>query len=194
MTIDRFHSNAEGRSRSRRARASAVCGRAAHSRRNFSGGDAKSGSESRATLRSFCGDLAAFLRAVEFRDIEGGLSCVMGIGSEAWDRLFGAPRPAELHPLSRDSLPGAPCGFHAGRLAVPHPREAHGFVLRAGDANHGAHRRCGFAGGRSARLPLLRRPRPDRFRRWDGEPEGRGGGRRRADRRGRRGVLPAEAT
>ena len=53
--------------------------------------------ESRATLRSFCGDLAALLRAVDFRDLEGGLSCVMGFGSGAWDKLFGAPRPAELH-------------------------------------------------------------------------------------------------
>jgi porphyrinogen peroxidase len=55
------------------------------------------GSDNRAILRSFCGDLAALLRAVEFRDIEGGLSCVMGFGSNAWDRLFGPPRPAELH-------------------------------------------------------------------------------------------------
>jgi putative iron-dependent peroxidase len=55
------------------------------------------GVESRAILRSFCGDLAALLRAVEFRDLEGGLSCVLGFGSEAWDRIFGAPRPAELH-------------------------------------------------------------------------------------------------
>jgi putative iron-dependent peroxidase len=36
---------------------------------------------------------------VEFRNIEGSLSCVLGFGSEAWDRLFGAPRPAELHPF-----------------------------------------------------------------------------------------------
>src|SRR5580704_1390396 len=57
------------------------------------------GGESRAAVRSFCGDLAALLRAVGFRDIEGNLSCVMGIGSEAWDRLFGGPRPAELHPF-----------------------------------------------------------------------------------------------
>ncbi len=55
------------------------------------------GSAHRATLRSFCGDLAALVRAVEFRDLEGGLSCVIGFGSEAWDRLFGPPRPAELH-------------------------------------------------------------------------------------------------
>jgi porphyrinogen peroxidase len=55
------------------------------------------GLNSRSTLRSFCGDLAALLRAVAFRDLEGGLSCVVGFGSEAWDRLFGTPRPAELH-------------------------------------------------------------------------------------------------
>jgi putative iron-dependent peroxidase len=57
----------------------------------------KPGSEHRETIRSFCGDLASILRAVEFRDIEGGLTCVLGFGSEAWDQLFGAPRPAELH-------------------------------------------------------------------------------------------------
>jgi porphyrinogen peroxidase len=57
------------------------------------------GPSSRTTVRSFCGDLAALIRAVEFRDLEAGLSCVMGIGSDAWDRLFGDPRPAELHPF-----------------------------------------------------------------------------------------------
>ena len=57
------------------------------------------GPEARATVRSFCADLPALLRAVGFRDIEGDLSCVMGIGSEAWDRLFGQPRPKELHPF-----------------------------------------------------------------------------------------------
>src|SRR5882762_9427321 len=55
------------------------------------------GPEQRETVRAFCGDLSALLRAVEFRDIEGGLSCVMGFGSDAWDGLFGAPRPKELH-------------------------------------------------------------------------------------------------
>jgi putative iron-dependent peroxidase len=58
-----------------------------------------SGGASREAVRSFCGDLPALLRAVGFRDIEGDLSCVMGIGSDAWDRLFGRPRPAELHPF-----------------------------------------------------------------------------------------------
>jgi putative iron-dependent peroxidase len=57
------------------------------------------GGDNRATLRSFCADLGALLRAVEFRDIEGALSCVMGIGSDAWTKLFGDPRPKELHPF-----------------------------------------------------------------------------------------------
>ena len=34
-----------------------------------------------------------------FRDLEGRLSCVMAFGSDAWDRLFGPPRPKELHPF-----------------------------------------------------------------------------------------------
>src|SRR5215475_4287103 len=57
------------------------------------------GPDNRAVVRSFCADLPALIRAVEFRDLEAGLSCVMGIGSDAWDRLFGDPRPAELHPF-----------------------------------------------------------------------------------------------
>jgi putative iron-dependent peroxidase len=57
------------------------------------------GRENRSAVRAFCGDLAPLIRAVEFRDLEAGLSCVMGIGSEAWDRVFGDPRPAELHPF-----------------------------------------------------------------------------------------------
>jgi putative iron-dependent peroxidase len=52
-----------------------------------------------AKARSICGDLAGLVRAVGFRDIEGELSCVMGVGSDAWDRLFGPPRPKELHPF-----------------------------------------------------------------------------------------------
>jgi putative iron-dependent peroxidase len=57
------------------------------------------GGANRAAIRSLCGDLPALLRAVGFRDTEGNLSCIMGFGSDAWDRLFGTPRPAELHPF-----------------------------------------------------------------------------------------------
>ena len=59
----------------------------------------KPGAENRAALRSFCGDLGALVRAVEFRDLEAGLSCVMGFGAEVWGRLFGRPLPVELHPF-----------------------------------------------------------------------------------------------
>ena len=55
--------------------------------------------EHRETVRALCSDLAGLLRAVGFRDLEGRLSCVMGFGSEAWDRLFGQPRPKNLHPF-----------------------------------------------------------------------------------------------
>ena len=58
-----------------------------------------SGAESDAAVRALCGDLAGLLRAVGFRDLQGRLSCVMAFGSDAWDRLFGAPRPKELHPF-----------------------------------------------------------------------------------------------
>ena len=57
------------------------------------------GAEAETAVRSLCADLATLLRAVGFRDLEGGLSCVMAFGSEVWDRLFGKPRPAELHPF-----------------------------------------------------------------------------------------------
>jgi putative iron-dependent peroxidase len=59
----------------------------------------KSGPECDAVVRGLSGDLAALLRAVGFRDLGGRLSCVMGFGSEAWDRFFGEPRPKDLHPF-----------------------------------------------------------------------------------------------
>jgi putative iron-dependent peroxidase len=57
------------------------------------------GLEHEAAVRSLCGNLAALLRAVGFRALDGRLSCVMGFGSDAWDRLFGMPKPKELHPF-----------------------------------------------------------------------------------------------
>lgn len=52
---------------------------------------------STAAIRAFCLDLSGLVRGVGFRNPAGALSCVLGFGSEAWDRLFGAPRPRELH-------------------------------------------------------------------------------------------------
>lgn len=55
------------------------------------------GGEPRA--RDLLADLGGLQRAIGFRQPDGGLACVAGIGSEAWDRLFSGPRPAGLHPL-----------------------------------------------------------------------------------------------
>ena len=44
-------------------------------------------------------DVTGLKRSVGFRLPEGELTCVVGIGARAWDRLFGEPRPAELHPF-----------------------------------------------------------------------------------------------
>jgi porphyrinogen peroxidase len=52
------------------------------------------------TLRELLTDVSALRRSVGFRIPEGELSCVVGIGSELWDRLLaGTPRPADLHPF-----------------------------------------------------------------------------------------------
>jgi putative iron-dependent peroxidase len=59
----------------------------------------KPGFDSCTAVRSLCGDLAALVRAVAFRDTEAALSCVMGFGCEAWSRVFGRPKPAQLHPF-----------------------------------------------------------------------------------------------
>jgi len=54
------------------------------------------GAENEAAVRGLCGDLAALLRTVGFREPAARLSCVMAFGALAWDRLFGEPRPAGL--------------------------------------------------------------------------------------------------
>jgi putative iron-dependent peroxidase len=66
--------------------------------------------EGYATVRSFCGDLSGVVRAVEFRDIDAGLTCIASFGSVAWDQLFGKSRPAELHPFRE---------FQAGNRNAP---------------------------------------------------------------------------
>ena len=79
--------------------------------------------ENYATVRSFCSDLSGLIRAVEFRDIDAGLTCIASFGSDAWDKLFGDPRPAELHPFRE---------FRSGnRHAVATPGDVL-FHIRAG--------------------------------------------------------------
>jgi putative iron-dependent peroxidase len=49
--------------------------------------------------REVISDLGGLVRAVGFRDLNGHLSCNVGIGADAWDR-FGRPtRPAQLRPF-----------------------------------------------------------------------------------------------
>ena len=68
------------------------------------------GPEAETATRALCADIANLLRAVGFRDLEGRLSCIVSFGSEVWDRLFGAPRPAGLHPFRE---------FRAGKHQAP---------------------------------------------------------------------------
>src|SRR5271155_4788689 len=64
------------------------------------------GAAAETAVRTLCGDLAGLLRSVGFREPDEHLSCIMAFGSDVWDRLFGAPRPAELHPF-REIVAGA---------------------------------------------------------------------------------------
>lgn len=59
----------------------------------------KPGPAAEQAVRSLCGDLSSLLRGVGFRNLNGQLSCIMGFGMQAWDRLFGQPRPRDLHPF-----------------------------------------------------------------------------------------------
>ena len=52
-----------------------------------------------ARVRRVCGDLDGLQRAVGARAPDVALAQVVAFGSDAWDRLFGTPRPAELHPF-----------------------------------------------------------------------------------------------
>lgn len=52
------------------------------------------------TVRDLLEDVAGLQRSVGFRIPGGALQVVAAIGSDAWDRLFAGPRPAELHPFT----------------------------------------------------------------------------------------------
>jgi putative iron-dependent peroxidase len=53
-----------------------------------------------AAVRELLADVAALSRSVGFPIPGAGLAPVVGVGSDAWSRLFsGRPRPAELHPF-----------------------------------------------------------------------------------------------
>lgn len=49
--------------------------------------------------RDLLSDIAGIQRAIGFKNDEARLTCVLGIGSDAWGRLFTGLRPAQLHPF-----------------------------------------------------------------------------------------------
>lgn len=64
-------------------------------------------------VREVLADAPGMARAIGFRNVEASLSCVVGIGSDAWDRVYGGARPARLHPFAeihgeRHTAPATP--------------------------------------------------------------------------------------
>jgi porphyrinogen peroxidase len=78
-------------------------------------------------VRASLPDISGLKRSVGFRIPEGGLNVVAGIGSALWDRLFGSPRPAGLHPFPGFTGPVHSAGATPGDLLF-HIR-AHRFDL-----------------------------------------------------------------
>ncbi|MDT8871421.1 Dyp-type peroxidase [Komagataeibacter rhaeticus] len=66
------------------------------------------------TVRDLMGDLSSLQRAVGFRIPDGQLSCITGIGSDAWDRLFGGPARVNSTLCGDQRCPS--CTLHAGDL------------------------------------------------------------------------------
>ncbi|EOM75251.1 Dyp-type peroxidase [Rhodococcus rhodnii] len=52
-----------------------------------------------ATVLDLLGDIDELVKNVGFRELEASLSCVVGIGSDFWDRLTMPTKPAGLHPF-----------------------------------------------------------------------------------------------
>ncbi len=78
-------------------------------------------------VRELLEDLGGLQRSVGFRLPAAQLSCVTGIGSRLWDRLFTGPKPVQLHPFRqwtgpRHTAPSTPGDllFHlrAGQVDV----------------------------------------------------------------------------
>lgn len=64
-------------------------------------------------VRDLFTEVAGLTRSVGFRVPDGELTCVVGIGAGLWDRMFGVPRPAGLHPFeeligARHTAPSTP--------------------------------------------------------------------------------------
>jgi putative iron-dependent peroxidase len=58
------------------------------------------GDEALAHARSVIADIGSLVRTVGVRDLNGRLSCIVGIGSAMWDQLGRATRPSHLRPFA----------------------------------------------------------------------------------------------
>ncbi|MDF2822899.1 MAG: peroxidase [Mycobacterium sp.] len=90
------------------------------------------------TVHDALSELSGLVRAVGFRDPTKHLSMVTSIGSDAWDRLFDGPRPAELHRFieitgARHHAPATPGDllFHIRAESLDFCFELAGRVARA---------------------------------------------------------------
>ena len=63
-----------------------------------------------ATVREWCGAIGGLVRSLRHRYQDADLRCVIGFGSDAWDRVFGRPRPAQLATFE---------AIHAGNRHAP---------------------------------------------------------------------------
>ena len=83
-------------------------------------------------------DISGLVRAVGFRDSDKRLSVVTSIGSDAWDRLFSGPKPAELTPFieldgGRHKAPATPGDllFHIKAMSMDMCFELAGRIVKA---------------------------------------------------------------
>ncbi|AQA02438.1 peroxidase [Mycobacterium sp. MS1601] len=90
------------------------------------------------TVHDALADLSGLVRAVGFRDPSKHLSMITSIGSDAWDRLFTGPRPAQLHPFveitgPRHHAPSTPGDllFHLRAETLDFCFELAGHVIRS---------------------------------------------------------------
>jgi putative iron-dependent peroxidase len=91
-----------------------------------------------AAVHDALADISGLVRAVGFRDPDKLLSVVTSIGSDAWDRLFSGPRPAELTPFieldgGRHTAPATPGDllFHIKAMSMDMCFELAGRIIKA---------------------------------------------------------------
>ncbi|RMZ90981.1 hypothetical protein DV736_g1785, partial [Chaetothyriales sp. CBS 134916] len=57
------------------------------------------GEDATKRVRSTLADVSGLTKNIAIRDLNAQFAATVGIGSNAWDRLTGLPRPSELHPF-----------------------------------------------------------------------------------------------